>query len=566
MLVESRLQQLHEFVSTFSKEELVWINGYLSGLLQNGHAMSQRQLDPVGVAVKKITILYGTETGNAKKLGYSFASSAKKKGISTKLMGLDQYRLADLTKEEYFFLVLSTHGEGEPPAAAKKFYNYIHQEVISLSNLKFAVLGLGDTSYPLFCKAAEDVDVRLSELGAQRVLPLQKCDVDYSEHASEWLEKIYAGLRKPSINHSSQPIVTEQKVSTKKTYEGRIATHINLNDNRSTKETFHIEIRTDDQPDFQPGDAIGIYPHNRPDVVNKIIEITGIDPSKKIKSLKATDSVQELLTNHLNISYLSSANVQKYAHMVNTTIPETRMDLLDLLRIYPVKNTDQFEEVIAILNPLSPRLYSIASSPSAHDGEVHLTLARNVFNINGQHGVGLCSNFLCSLKEGDTIDFYIHKNRDFKLPEADKDIIMIGPGTGIAPFRSFVAERDATGATGRNWLFFGDRNFTTDFLYQTEWQQHMATGVLTKINLAWSRDTAKKYYVQDELKKEAYELTQWLDHGAYVYICGNKDPMSGDVEEAMKDILCEQKNISRDEATQFLDRLSDQGRYVKDVY
>lgn len=242
------------------------------------------------------------------------------------------------------------------------------------------------------------------------------------------------------------------------------------------------------------------------------------------------------------------------------------MDLLDLLRIYPVKNTDQFEEVIAILNPLSPRLYSIASSPSAHDGEVHLTLARNVFNINGQHGVGLCSNFLCSLKEGDTIDFYIHKNRDFKLPEADKDIIMIGPGTGIAPFRSFVAERDATGATGRNWLFFGDRNFTTDFLYQTEWQQHMATGVLTKINLAWSRDTAKKYYVQDELKKEAYELTQWLDHGAYVYICGNKDPMSGDVEEAMKDILCEQKNISRDEATQFLDRLSDQGRYVKDVY
>lgn len=566
MLVESRLQQLHEFVSTFSKEELVWINGYLSGLLQNGHPMPQRQLDPVGVAVKKITILYGTETGNAKKLGYSFASSTKKKGISTKLMGLDQYRLTDLAKEEYFFLLLSTHGEGEPPATAKKFYNFIHQEAISLSNLKFAVLGLGDTSYPLFCKAAEDVDGRLSELGAQRVLPLQKCDVDYEEQAAEWLEKIYAGLSKPSADHSSKPNGTQKKVSTKKTYEGRIAAHINLNDNHSSKETFHIEIRTDDQPDFLPGDAIGIYPHNRQDVVNKIIEITGIDPSKKIKTPKATASVQELLTKQLNISYLSSTTVQKYARIVGATIPETRMDLLDLLRIYSVKNPDQFEEVLAILNPHSPRLYSIASSPSAHEGEVHLTVTRNIFNLNGQHGVGLCSDFLCSLKENDTVGFYVHKNRDFKLPAPDKDIIMIGPGTGIAPFRSFVAERDATGAAGRNWLFFGDRNFTTDFLYQTEWQQYMATGVLTKINLAWSRDTAKKYYVQDELKKEAYELTQWLDNGAYVYICGNKDPMSSDVEEAIKDILCEQKKISRDEATQFLDHLSEQGRYVKDVY
>jgi sulfite reductase (NADPH) flavoprotein alpha-component len=566
MLVESRLQQLHEFVSTFSKEELVWINGYLSGLLQNGHTMPQRLQDPAGVTVKRITILYGTETGNAKKLGYSFAASAKKKGISTKLVGLDQYRLTDLTKEEYFFLVLSTHGEGEPPAAAKNFYNFIHKEAISLSNLKFAVLGLGDTSYPLFCKAAEDVDGRLNELSAQRVLPLQKCDVDYEEQAAEWFERIYAGLRKSSIDHSNRPIVTEQKITTKKTYEGRIATHINLNDNHSSKETFHIELRTVDQPDFQPGDAIGIYPHNRADVVDKIIAITGIDPLKKISTPKATASVQELLTKQLSIAYLSSATVQKYALIVGATIPETRMDLLDLLRIYPVKNSNQFEEVLTILNPHSPRLYSIASSPSAHDGEVHLTVARNVFNLNGQPGVGLCSDFLCSLKEDDTVGFYVHKNRDFKLPAAEKDIIMIGPGTGIAPFRSFVAERDATGATGRNWLFFGDRNFTTDFLYQTEWQQYKATGVLTKINLAWSRDTAKKYYVQDELKKEAYELTQWLDNGAHVYLCGNKDPMSREVEEAMKDILCEQKNLSREEATQFLDHLSEQGRYVKDVY
>ncbi len=435
-----------------------------------------------------------------------------------------------------------------------------------MNNLKYAVLGLGDTSYPLFCKAAEDVDDRLENLGAQQLLALQKCDVDYEAQAAEWVEKLFSELSKPSTDPVLKPARPEQKFTTKKTYEGKIAAHINLNDNGSTKETYHIEITTDDLPDYQPGDAIGIYPFNKVELVEKIITLTGIDPSRKVVTTKATSSVQELLTKHLNILYLSGVTVQKYAGIVGSKIPETRMDLLNLLRIYPVKNSDQFEEVVKILNPHSPRLYSVASSPSTHDCEVHLTVAKNIFEVNGEKSTGLCSDFLCSMKEGDSVGFYVHKNRDFKLPADEKDIIMIGPGTGIAPFRSFVAERDATGATGRNWLFFGDRNFTTDFLYQTEWQQYEAKGVLTRINLAWSRDAAKKHYVQHELKKEAGELVQWIENGAYVYICGNKDPMSVDVEEAIKDILCEQKNISRDEATLFLEELSSYGRYVKDVY
>jgi sulfite reductase (NADPH) flavoprotein alpha-component len=565
MLAEARLQQLHAFVSTFSKEELVWVNGYLSGLLQNGHSLLKQPSNHADIAVKKMTILYGTETGNAKKLGNSFAALAKKKGISVKLTGLDQYRLTDLSKEEYLFVVISTQGEGEPPVAAKKFYDHIHQDNISLSNLKYAVLGLGDTSYPLFCKAAEDVDVRLTKLGAQPILALQKCDVDYEAEAAAWLEEIFTELSKSSTT-STKSAIAERKISTKTYYEGKITSHINLNDNQSSKETYHIEISTDDQPTYQPGDAIGIYPYNKIEVVNKIIALSGVDPSRKVSTTKFTDSVQTLLTKHLSISYLSDTVVQKYARIIGAQIPATRIDLVDLLRIYPVKNADQFEEVIKILNPHSPRLYSVASSPIAHANEVHLTVAKNTFEVNGEKRIGLCSELLCELKEGDSLNFYIHKNHNFKLPSGDKDIIMIGPGTGVAPFRSFVAERDATGATGRNWLFFGDRNFTTDFLYQTEWQQYKATGVLTKINLAWSRDTARKNYVQHELKKEASELMQWIDRGAYVYICGNKDPMSIDVETAIICILSEKKNISQEEAIQFLENLSEQGRYVKDVY
>jgi len=565
MLPEARLQQLHAFVNTFSKEELVWINGYLSGLLQNGHSVIAPPLRQPEIAVKKITILYGTETGNAKRLGNSFAASAKKKGINVKLTSLDQYKLSDLPKEEYLVIVISTQGDGEPPQAAKKFYDFIHQNNIALNNLKYAVLGLGDTSYPLFCKAAEDVDLRLSKLGGKSLLGLEKCDIDYESQASAWLNQLFANLSNSSLSHSKLPVVVE-KSNSNKHLQGKITSHINLNDSKSSKETFHIEISTEYQTVYLPGDAIGIYPENKREVVNEIISLTGIEPSRQISTSKVTDTVSGLLTKHLNISYLSGTLVQKYAHIVGTQIPDTRIDLLDLLRIYPVKNSEQFEEVIKILHPHSPRLYSIASSPQAHSNEIHLTVARNTFKVSGEHRTGICSDYLSQLNEGDTLNFYIHKNRNFKLPDEDKDIIMIGPGTGIAPFRSFIAERDATGASGKNWLFYGDRNFTTDFLYQTEWQQYQATGVLNKINLAWSRDTATKCYVQHELKNEAIEFMKWIEGGAYVYVCGNKDPMSRDVEATIIGIISKHKKMSIDDAKQFLDDLENQGRYVKDVY
>lgn len=566
MLAEGRLQKLHEFVSTFSKEELVWINGYLSGLLQNKHGAIQNTENNATTTVKKITILYGTETGNSKKLGNNFAAAAKKRGIAAKLMGMDQYRLTDLVKEEYLFVIVSTHGEGEPPAAAEKFYQYIHSEKIVLKDLKYGVLALGDTSYPLFCKTGEDVDARLQLLGAKRTIDLQKCDVDYEVSATEWFEKVFAVLSNSYQPNIAAPATIVKKSTGKKTYEGKISTHINLNDHNSSKETFHIEIVTEEQPEYEPGDSAGIFPHNKKEVVDKLIELTGINGNKEIATGKQTGMVRELLTKKLNLCYLLRATVQKYAAIAGADIPDTRMDLLDLIRIYPLKTTEQFEEVIKILNPISPRLYTIASSPTAHSNEVHLTVAKNQFTVNGEQRFGVCSEYLGDLEEDTHLSFYIHKNRSFKLPAADKDIIMIGPGTGIAPFRSFVAERDISGATGRNWLFYGDRNFTSDFLYQTEWQQYAATGMLTKINLAWSRDGKEKPYVQHELKKEAVDFMLWIDKGASVYLCGSKEPMSIDVEKAIIDIISEQKNISVDEAQQFLKQLGDEGRYEKDVY
>lgn len=565
MLAEGRLKKLHEFVNDFTKEELVWINGYLSGLLQNGHDKKQNNNEAL-TAVKKITIAYGTETGNAKKLGNSFAAAAKKKGIAAKLTALDQYRLADLTKEEYLFVIVSTHGDGEPPAAAEKFYHYIHSEKLILKDLNYGVLALGDTSYPLFCKTGEDVDTRLQLLGANRVIDLQKCDVDFEVPAGEWFEKVFTVLSNVVQPNQLTPNAIPKKPTGKKTYEGKITTHINLNDRHSSKKTFHIEIATEEQPGYEPGDSAGIFPHNKKDLVYSLIETTGVNGNKEITTGKLTGTIVELLTKKLNVCYLLRTTVQKYAVIAGVSIPDTRMDLMDLLRIYPLNTTEQFEEVIKILNPISPRLYTIASSPAAHNNEVHLIVAKNEFIVTDEQRFGVCSEYLGDLKEGTNVSFYIHKNRSFKLPAPDKDIIMIGPGTGIAPFRSFVSERDSTGATGKNWLFFGDRNFTSDFLYQTEWQQYCATGVLTKINLAWSRDQKEKYYIQQELKKEATELFQWIENGASIYLCGSKDPMAIDVEQAIIEIISEQKNIPPELATNYLKQLMEEGRYEKDVY
>ncbi|SDI95524.1 diflavin oxidoreductase [Chryseobacterium jejuense] len=569
MLSETKLNILKQISSDFSRDESIWASGYLAGLAGTPLTAVQPPLQvtlPEQNTVKKITLAYGTETGNSKKLATSLAGIIKKKGIQVKLADLSQYKPKDLSKEEFFFVVISTQGEGDPPVLAKKFYDYIYENEINLSALKFGVLALGDSSYPLFCKTGEDVDTRFEILGAQRIIPLKKCDIDYQEDAQNWIEHVFEAVNKTSA--SSVKNTPAQKTSTgRKKYLGKVSAIINLNDITSEKETYHIEIETEEALSYKPGAALGIIPFNAKSVVDEIIAVTGIDSRKRIETSKITDTVEELLQKHLNISYLLKTVVTQYAKITGHSIPEVRLSLLDLLRIYPVKNAEEFEEVIQILTAQAPRLYSISSSPEAHgENEIHITVARSEFFIDHQKHNGLCSGYLSEFSEGEGVEFYIQDAGHFRLPEPDKDIIMIGPGTGIAPFRSFLWERDAVGAEGKNWLFFGDRNFVSDFIYQAELQDFLKTGSLTHLDLAFSRDTAEKVYVQHKLEQKAQEVFYWLENGASVYVCGTKDPMSRDVENTLLHIIQHHGKRSQEEAVHYLEEMELNGRYAKDVY
>lgn len=574
MLPEPKLKTLFDLISTSTREELIWINGYLAGVMAasaQAAEVADHQQPPVAespVAVKKISIVFGTETGNSKKVATTFAAKAKKKGITVKLTALDQYRLTDLSKEEFFFTVISTQGDGEPPATAKKFYDHIQANNLSLDNLKYSVLALGDTSYPLFCKAGEDVDERFQKLGATRIVPLQKCDTEYESDADHWFDQVLKVLANGGSGQGSATgsAAVTKKSGHKKNYTGTVITNVNLNDRGSSKQTHHIEIAVDGEIDYAPGDSIGIVPHNKVSTVESILHLAGMNTQKKVLWKNENYAVAELLTKRLNILYLPSRVVQKYAQLVQQDIPDTRIDLLDLLRIYPVKHAAQFEDVLQVLEPITPRLYSISSSPQAHNGEVHITVARDTFCVNEETKNGLCSDYLVQFAPDATIEFYIHPNKLFRLPAPEKDVIMIGPGTGIAPFRSFLAERDAAGAEGKNWLFFGDQHFHSDFLYQAELQNYVQTGVLTRINVAFSRDQKYKLYVQHRMLEYGKELYKWLESGAHVYVCGAKEPMSADVEYTLLQIIERFGGKSEQDAIAYLGKLKDEERYVKDVY
>jgi sulfite reductase (NADPH) flavoprotein alpha-component len=564
MISAEKNKQIREMIASFDKDDLIWMKGFLEGVLSKTPGEVSGE---AGTAVKpaakgkKITIAYGTESGNSKKVAGVFAARAKQEGIQAKVVSLDQYRLTDLPKEEYFLTVISTQGEGEPPEAAKKFYDHIHQNGFSLPKLKYGVLALGDTSYPMFCKAGEDVDHQLDHLGAERIVDIQKCDVDYENDAQNWFNTVLQKLN--GSKQGSLPSVKSVKKTTgKKIYQGKIITNINLNDTGSAKQTHHIEIAAE-EVHYQSGDSIGIVPHNPEYLVKAIIERTGINPEITFVHRDEPCSAFELLHRKLNIVYLPERVVAKYAAHTGQEIAPHKTGLLELLTRYPVKDAKQFEAFIQQLEPTTPRLYSIASSLEKFDGEIHLTVGRDAFCVDEDQKYGLCSDLLCCLKPGDTIEFYVHHNDQFRLPEEDRDVIMIGPGTGIAPFRAFLAERDATGASGRNWLFFGDQHFTTDFLYQTEIQQWLEEGILHKLDLAFSRDQQEKIYVQDKLKKKGPEFYNWLRSGATVYICGAKR-MSEDVEKTILDII--RQSGETEDAEAFFNQLKESGRYLKDVY
>lgn len=563
MLADIKRNAWNELIATATQQELAWMNGFLAGLFAAQDKVPEEQVQ-IAKTPLKFTILFGTETGNSKSLATRLATRARKEGGIVKLASLDQYRLNDLAKEEYLFIVISTQGDGEPPLPARDFYDYIHNSAAGLQQVRYAVLALGDTAYPQFCKTGEDVDRQLERAGGKRFASLLKCDTDYEAAATDWFSNAVKSVQQ----QDSRPLAasgTAAQVKTKATYTGTVLSHINLNDTGSSKATYHIELEAEDFT-YMPGDALGIVPGNPEILVQDILAITGGKQDQSVNYQGTAASLYALLKTRLNIAYLPERVVRKYATLSRQEIPETKIGLANLLRIYPPAGAPDIEAIINILEPISPRLYSIASSPAAHSGTIHLTVSRDKFYLNEQEQTGLCSGYLAGFQPGDTVSFYLHSNKAFRLPEPDKDIIMIGPGTGIAPFRSFLAEREATGSSGRNWLFFGDQHFITDFLYQSEIQSWHETGLLNRVNVAFSRDQEQKIYVQHKMLENAMALYEWLEQGASVYICGAREPMSIDVEKALLQIIAEQGNKTIKEALDYLDQMEETSRYHKDVY
>ncbi|NCI49658.1 sulfite reductase [Sediminibacterium roseum] len=561
MLDAHKQKNIEQLVAGASKDELIWMNGYISALI---NALPQTQAPTA--APKKITLVYGTETGNSKRVATDLAARARKNNIAVKLASLDQYRLTDITREEKLFVVISTQGDGEPPVAAQKFYDHIHRNGFRLDQLQYSVLALGDTSYPLFCKTGDDVDAQLEKLGGKRIVPIRRCDVDFERDADAWFADVLRAVEQ-SAGIVPAVLKVEAKVerTARKIHTGVVASHTNLNDIGSEKETYHIELIAD-EVDYLPGDSVGIVPGNEIRLVNEIISLTGIDAGKTVSFKENTYTVFELLQKKVSIVHLHERVVKKYAALSGQEIPEVKMDLLRLLQLYPLQSPAQFEELIALLPAQSPRIYTIASSPAAHSGEIHLTVEKDRFECNGEKGSGLCSSYLGLLKNEDRIDFFVQKNKRFRLPENDRDIIMVGPGTGIAAFRSFLSERAAVGATGKNWLFFGEDHFVSDFLYQTEIQDWHSTGVLTKVSLAFAKDQDEEVFVNQKLIAEGREVFGWLQSGAYLYVCGQKAPMSVEVENALLEIFQQHGSLSEAEAVKYFEKLKEEGRYAKDVY
>ncbi|MDF3821132.1 flavodoxin domain-containing protein [Leptospira sp. 96542] len=588
MLSDEKRSKFLQLLKESTKDEWLWMSGYLSALTQvpmNGSLDVSIQA-PVSIESGaqsshgnlkaqpiQCSVVYGTETGNSKKIATDLTKKLKELGHSVKLKTTESYKAKDLKEEKYLFVVVSTHGDGEPPQAAKPFIQVLSEYKEKLSNLKFSVLALGDTSYPLFCQTGVDVDSALEKLGGLRIHELGKCDVDYDAVAKPWIGELLSKLNADMKTATPQSANIQTSVPAKKTssqkviYSGTISTNLVLNDIGSTKFTRHIEIKSDSAVDYEPGDSAGFLALNTDEEISRVLGLLKIDREFRLNFQNETWMAYDLFQKKISMRYLPDRVIQKYAGLIGKEIPSGKLDLDVLLTLYPSDKDLNVQSLVEVLEPMVPRYYSIASSPNAHgEDEIHLTVTEVEIETFTGTKKGLCSGFLAELGEGDKISFFIQKNHSFRLPNPDTDIIMIGPGTGIAPFRSFLFEREHSGGNGKNWLFFGERNFVSDFYYQTELQSMLDTGVLTKLNTAFSRDTKQKLYVQDRMAENASELLKWIESGAVIYVCGSKDPMSKDVDKKLISILSERTFDTEKDTVEYLKELEENGRYIKDVY
>lgn len=583
---------------------LWWLSGYAAGLAARADV-----LQPVPVVAARneattaarLTIVYGSQTGNARRVAELFAAEAGQAGLPVRLLRADAYPSRELKAERHLILVISTQGDGDPPDDARELHGFITgKRAPRLEQLHYAVLGLGDSSYPQFCAIGQALDARLAELGAQRLLPRGDADLDIDSVATPWRARALAAaketlkplatvtpLRTPAAAASASP-TREQPFAATLLANQRITTS-------RSKDIRHFELSLEDSGlHYEPGDALGVWPRNASAVVDTVLDALRLDGDGIVDHAGQSLPLREWLAGRRELTRLAPPFLAAHAERGND--PELKAllagsnaalatwldgrQVVDLLQHHPVPWPA--DALVAALRPLVPRLYSIASSQKVVGDEVHLTVARVEYDRDGARRHGVASHFLASRTEGETLPVYVEPNERFRLPaDGARDVIMIGPGTGVAPFRGFVQERSATGASGRNWLVFGNPHFRSDFLYQLEWQRALGSGQLHRLDLAFSRDadpveslhtdvqvmsgTPRRTYVQQRLRERGRDLYDWLQGGAHLYVCG-AIAMGKDVHAALLDVVTAHNGHNTDAAAEFLDDLQRQGRYARDVY
>jgi sulfite reductase (NADPH) flavoprotein alpha-component len=593
-------QLINSVLESFTSQQLNWLAGYFTGISQQTKkkkkpapvksilqtpAITPSSFQIAGLDVADFTILCGSRTGNGLAVAGKLKEEAQLQGLRVHLFNMNEFSFNKLKDIRQLAVIVSTHGEGVPPAVAQEFYDFLHDKrAPKLSNTKFSVLALGDSSYFNFCKTGIEVDQMLEKLGAQRFYPREDCDVDFWPSANKWVSGVLHKLEgkhstvKPSFS-LPLPQSVKKLYNKQNPFKARVLHKFKLNGEGSDKDTWHYELSLEGSGlTYEPGDAIGIYPLNSPRLVQEFIQTLSFNPGEQLMIEGTKITLEEYLHRHAEIASLSSEVVRKYNFYAESLQLKEILkdngklkdflygrDVIDLFVEYPTRLNAS--DLPGILRKLQPRLYSISSSLKLHPNEVHLTIAAVRYH-NTRDKEGVCSTYLADrIGDEDYVNLFVEKNTEFRLPsDADKPIIMVGPGTGIAPFRAFLQEREAAGAGGKSWLFFGERHFTTDFLYQEEWSYLLKKKVLTYIHTAFSRDSEKKIYVQDKMKEYAAELFRWLENGAYFYVCGDMKNMWRDVNQSLIEIVAQQGNKTNKEAEAYVQQLRRSGRYQLDVY
>jgi sulfite reductase (NADPH) flavoprotein alpha-component len=595
-----RTELLLRVVEGLEPPTLQWLSGFAAGVAHeraSGRLGASLPTGPVVASAARaeptarLTIVYGSQTGNSKRIAERLGRAAEGAGLAARVYAAGNYPVKDLARERILVLVVSTHGDGDPPDDARGLIEFLQsRRAPQLGQLSFSVLALGDSGYPKFCETGRQVDVRLGELGAKRLLDRVDCDVDYDALAHAWVDRVVTGARDTLGGSAQSATVTrlrsapvEPRFSREQPFAAEVVANHSLTGRGATREVRHLEISlVDSGLTYAPGDALGVWHENPPAVVSEVLQALRLDGEQSVELDGTAKPLREWLTTGRELTRLTRpfltqqaersqdarlADVLQPGH--ETDLRRTLQDLqvVDLLQRHP--GDWDARAFVQALRPLSPRLYSIASSQEAVGEEAHLAVALVDYELDSKRRVGAASAFLAGL-QGDQAKarIFVEQNERFRLPaDTSRDVIMIGPGTGVAPFRGFLQHREAQGATGRNWLFFGARHFQSEFLYQTEWQDAVKRGVLSRFDLAFSRDRSiAREYVQDRLRRVGRDLYSWLENGAYLYVCGDAGRMAPDVNAALIDIVAEHGGRSRDDADAYVRRLADDRRYLRDVY